>query len=123
MTDYAIESPVKRQLEAYNARDIDAFMEPWAPDARYYAFPDTLLAQGTAEIRARHALRFQETNLHGRLRHRISVGNLVIDHETVTRSFPEGPGHIDVIAIYEVQDNKITAAWFRMGTPVLDATP
>ena len=38
--------PVRMQLDAYNARDIDAFMMWWAEDCRYYAFPDTLLAEG-----------------------------------------------------------------------------
>jgi hypothetical protein len=46
--------PVQKQLEAYNARDIDAFMQWWAEDCLYYAFPSQLLAQGTAEIRQRH---------------------------------------------------------------------
>jgi len=50
----------------------------------------------------------------------MNVGNLVIDREVVTRSFPEGPGRVDVIAIYEVEGEKITKAWFKVGTPVLD---
>lgn len=29
--------PVEMQLRAYNARDIDAFMEWWAADYQYYA--------------------------------------------------------------------------------------
>jgi hypothetical protein len=28
--------PVQKQLEAYNARDIDAFMPWWADDCQYY---------------------------------------------------------------------------------------
>jgi hypothetical protein len=42
---------------------------------------------------------------------------MVIDHETVTRSFPDGPGEVDVIAIYEVENGKIAKAWFKMGPP------
>lgn len=49
-----IELPVQRQLDAYNARDIDAFMPWWSEDGHYYEFPDRLLARGAAEIRARH---------------------------------------------------------------------
>jgi putative hydrolase of HD superfamily len=49
------------------------------------------------------------------------VGSMVVDHERVTRSFPEGTGTIEVIAIYEVQNDRIAKAWFRMGQPVLDA--
>ena len=111
--------PVQKQLEAYNARDIDAFMRWWADDCRYYEFPSRLLANGAAEIRARHVARFKEPNLFGRLIHRMTVGNVVVDHECVTRTFPEGPGEVDVIAIYEIADGKIAQAWFKLGTPRL----
>lgn len=113
------ELPVQRQLEAYNARDIDAFMHWWAEDCSYYAFPDTLLAQGAEAIRQRHVERFTEPNLFGTLVSRMSVGNVVVDREVVTRTFPEGPGEVDVIAIYEVQGGKIARAWFKSGTPRL----
>lgn len=107
--------PVAHQLDAYNAKDIERFMEPWAGDCLYYAFPDTLLARGTAEIRARHVERFKEPDLFGRLISRTLVGNLVADHETVTRNFPEGKGEVDVLCLYEVADGKIVKAWFKMG--------
>jgi GNAT superfamily N-acetyltransferase len=111
--------PVQKQLEAYNARDIDAFMQWWAQDCSYFEFPSRLLANGAAEIRQRHVSRFQEPNLSGRLTNRLSVGNLVIDQGVVTRTFPDGPGEVDVIAIYEVEDDKITRAWFKSGPPRL----
>lgn len=111
---------IQRQLDAYNAKDIDAFMVCWALDAKVYAHPDTLLAEGAAAIRARHELRFREPNLFGRLIHRMSVGNTVVDREVVTRTFPEGPGQVDVIAIYELTDEKIARAWFVMGEPRQD---
>jgi len=115
----SVEFPVEQQLRAYNARDIDAFMPWWADDCEYYEFPSRLLARGTAEIRARHAARFQEPNLFGRLIYRAVVGNVVVDQERVTRTFPEGSGEVDVLAIYEVVDGKIAKAWFKMGTPEL----
>lgn len=107
--------PVQMQLEAYNARDIDSFMQWWSDDCLYYAFPDTLLASGTDAIRERHVERFREPDLHGTLLHRLSVGNMVIDHETVRRTFPEGVGEIDVVCIYEVENSQIAKAWFKMG--------
>ncbi len=106
---------VQRQLDAYNAKDIDAFMACWAVDARYYQYPDTLLASGHAEIRARHIARFQEPNLHGALIKRMVVDNTVVDQERVTRTFPEGPGHINVIAMYDVQKGRIASARFVLG--------
>lgn len=116
------EAVVQCQLDAYNARDIDAFMAVWADDARCFEHPAKLLARGADEIRARHELRFREANLFARLIHRMSIGNKVVDREVVTRTFPEGPGTIDVIAIYEVTRDKITNAWFIFGTPVLSKT-
>jgi hypothetical protein len=113
------EFPVQKQMEAYNARDIDRFMECWADDCQYYEFPTRLLANGAAEIRERHITRFQEPNLFGKLIKRISVANMVVDQEIVTRTFPEGPGEIDVIAIYEVKAGKIAKAWFKIGPPRL----
>jgi putative hydrolase of HD superfamily len=88
-----------------------------------YEFPGRLLASGAAEIRARHVTRFHEPDLHGTLVNRLSAASLVIDQEIVTRSFPEGPGEIDVIAIYEIADGKIAKAWFRMGARRLRETP
>ncbi|KAA3514378.1 steroid delta-isomerase [Agrobacterium rosae] len=110
-----IEQPVREQLAAYNAKDIDAFMPWWAQDCEYYAFPSTLLAKGVDEIRERHIERFREPDLHGTLLTRITVGNVVIDHETVTRTFPEGRGEVDVVCIYEIENGKIAKAWFKLG--------
>lgn len=107
--------PVQMQLEAYNARDIDSFMRWWADDCQYFAFPDTLLANGAEAIRERHVERFREPDLQGRLLHRMTVENVVIDHETVRRTFPEGIGEVDVVCIYEIENGKIAKAWFKIG--------
>jgi hypothetical protein len=119
LTSDSVEFPVQQQLAAYNARNIDLFMQWWADDCEYYEFPSRLLARGVAQIRERHVTRFQEPNLFGNLVHRAVVGNIVIDQERVTRTFPEGPGEIDVMAIYEIVDGKIAKAWFKVGTPEL----
>jgi hypothetical protein len=111
---------VQAQLDAYNARDIERFMSYWADDAQFYAFPSELLASGADQIRERHILRFKEPNLRGNLVQRTAVDNIVVDREVVDRTFPEGTGRVDVIAIYEVTGDKITKAWFKVGAPVLD---
>ena len=112
---------VQHQLEAYNARDIEAFMQWWADNCRYYEFPDRLLASGKDQIRDRHLERFKDTVLCGTLVSRMAVGDTVIDQEVVTRTFPDGKGEIDVIAIYQLFDGKIINAWFKFGTPRLYA--
>jgi hypothetical protein len=115
------EAVVQRQLDAYNAHDLDALMGTYAEGAQQFEHPAKLLAGGAAQIRERFAARFEEPNLHARLINRIVAGNMVIDHEQVTRTFPEGPGKIELVAIYEVQDGKIARAWFILGAKTLDA--
>lgn len=115
----AAESIVQRQLDAYNARDVEGILATYAADAQQFEFPDKLLATGTAQLRERFAARFQEPNLHAQLLHRTVLGNKVIDHEEVTRTFPEGPGKIQLLAIYEVQAGKIAKAWFLNGVKTL----
>jgi len=114
-------SVVQRQLDAYNARDVDAILATYAPDAQQFEFPDKLLATGTAQLRERFATRFQEPNLHAQLLNRTVMGQMVIDHEEVTRTFPEGPGKIRLVAIYEVKEGRIAKAWFMSGPRTLSA--
>ena len=112
---------MQAQLEAYNARDIDAFLATYTEDAQLFELPDKLLARGTAELRERYTKRFADTRLHAEIVKRIAVGNTVVDHERVRMTLPEGPGTIEAIAIYEVRDGKITTVWFRYGERKVDA--
>ena len=111
---------VQRQLDAYNARDLDALLATYAPDARQFAHPAILLAASAADMRERMAQRFAEPNLHARLLQRVVMGNIVIDHEEVTRTFPEGAGRVDMVAIYEVVDGKIQSASVQVSNKRLD---
>jgi hypothetical protein len=114
------EEVVQRQLDAYNAKDINALVETYATDAEQFEHPSKLLASGAEQIRERFEARFTEPNLHALLINRIVMGKTVIDHELVTRTFPEGSGKIALVAIYHVQNAKIAKAWFIIGTKTLD---
>lgn len=109
------EAVVQQQLDAYNARDLAALLSVYADEAEMYEFPDKLLARGADQLRERFSQRFSEPNLHAQLRHRIVMGSKVIDHECVTRTFPEGPGEIDLVMIYEVAGDRIAKAWSIAG--------
>jgi hypothetical protein len=114
--DYADSLDVVRaQLDAYNARDIEAFMRCWHEDAEFFTFPDEPLAVGAAAIRERHVLRFQDEALDARLLSRFAVDDVVVDRELVTRTFPEGIGQVDVMGIYSVREGLIRKAWFKLG--------
>lgn len=112
---------VQRQLDAYNARDLEALLAIYADDAELFDHPATLLARGTAELRPRFAARFQEPNLYARLLGRTVAGSYVFDHERVTRTFPEGPGDLEVVMIYEVRAGRIAKSWSVLAAKTLSA--
>lgn len=111
---------VQRQLEAYNAKDLDALLATYAEDARQYEHPATLVATGHAQMRERFALRFAEPNLHARLVRRCVMGDTVIDYEDISRTFPEGTGRVELVAIYQVREGRIHTASFLAGARTLD---
>lgn len=106
---------VQRQLDAFNAKDLDALLAIYAGDAEMYEHPDKLVAKGSAALRERFAVRFQEPNLHAALLNRMVMGDLVVDHERITRTFPEGPGTVELIMTYEVKAGRIARAWTKVG--------
>lgn len=113
------EAIVQRQLDAFNARDVDALLATYAADAELFEHPAKLLARGSAAFRERFAARFQEPNLHAALEKRIVMGNFVVDHEVVTRTFPEGPGTLELVMIYEVSGGRIARSWSIPGAKTL----
>ena len=113
------EAVIQRQLEAFNARDMTALLAIYADEAEMYEHPAKLVARGSAGLRDRFAARFQEPNLRATLLKRIVSGHTVIDHESVARTFPEGPGRIELIMIYEVRDGRIAKAWMIAGPRTL----
>jgi hypothetical protein len=56
-----------------------------------------------------------------RLLRRPAMGNIVIDYEEVSRTFPEGPGKVDLVAIYEVVDGLIRSQTVQVSNERLDA--
>ena len=117
------EPVVQRQLEAFNARNIDALLATYAGDAQMFEHPSKLLASGLGAFRERYAARFQKPNLHATLLNRTVMGNIVVDHEEVSRTFPEGAGKIELLMIYEVQNGRIARAWSIAGAKTLDKEP
>ena len=101
------EAVVQRQLEAYNARDIDALIAIYAADAQMFEHRAKLIASGSSALRECFLTRFTEPNLYAQLLKRVVMENRVIDQERVTRTFPDGPGSVELVMIYEVQNEKI----------------
>jgi hypothetical protein len=101
----------QRQLDAYNARDLERFVREYTDDVVVFRLPGTEpIARGKqqlAEHYARH--RFNLPELHAALVNRMVFGNKVIDQEYVT-GVPGEP--LEVAAIYEVTPAGISKVWF-----------
>ncbi|MCA0132180.1 nuclear transport factor 2 family protein [Winogradskyella alexanderae] len=104
-----IEAIVQRNLDAYNARDIDAFMKDYADDIKLYTYPNTLRTEGKETMRKGYKDWFDRTpDLRAFIKQRIVIGNKVIDEEQVTAN-----GQIfNAVAIYEVENGLITTVTF-----------
>ena len=102
----------QRQLDAYNARDIEAFLAVYAPDCVVYSHPSgQVLMQGVEAMRARYEVLFAEhPELRCRLLARMEHECFAIDLEHV-----EGlrAGEIvHAVAMYEVRAGRIVNVWF-----------
>lgn len=114
-------SVVQAQLDAYNAKDIDALLQTYASDAEQFTLHGELLARGHDQLRARFLTRFSEPDLYAKLVSRIVVGNVVTDAELITRNFPEGRGTLEMLCVYEVVNGRIQKASFALGDKTLTA--
>ena len=103
------ERVVQNQLDAYNQRDLDRFLETYADEVTLSNFPDEILSTGLEAMRSRYGSFFDRTpDLHAEIARRIVQGDYVIDHERVTaqgRTF-------NAVAIYQVKNGKIQHVWF-----------
>lgn len=100
---------VQRQLNAYNLRNIEAFLEPYADDVEIYNYPDKLIEKGKAAMRKNYAAMFDKVpNLHCELLGRIVQGNIVIDKERVQF----GKEIVEAVAMYHIENNKIKKVYF-----------
>ena len=109
------EEIVQAQLDAYNLRDLDTWLNTYSENAEQFLLHAGELAKGREAIRRRMEGRFQDTKLQAQLIRRIVMENVVVDHELITRTFPDGPGTVEMICIYEVNAGKITKATFAIG--------
>jgi hypothetical protein len=102
---------VQTQLDAYDTGDIDAFLATYGPDIKVYDHPDTLIMSGHEQMREVYTRLFAAApGLKTHISQRITIGNHVIDNETVTGTADGVPRR--VVAMYEVRDGVIVNVWF-----------
>lgn len=100
---------VQQQLDAYNARNIDGFLDAFSENVELYTYPEHLRGTGKGYLRKQYESFFETTpDLHCELKNRIVEGNTVIDHELVTANGKS----FTAVAIYEVENGKIAKVTF-----------
>jgi hypothetical protein len=105
------EKLAQEQLDAYNKRDIEAFLKPYSDSVAVYNFPNTLAYKGKETMRKQYAEMFKNNkDLFCTLKSRVVVGNTVMDEESVVFNKKNTPLH--AVAIYTVKDDKIVAVHF-----------
>ena len=104
---------IQNQVIAYNSRDIDAFAACHHENVELYTLGENeAFCIGGVALHKRYAEVFGSSpDLHTEIINRIVCGNTVIDHELVTGRV--GEDAIEMFAIYEVEEGKISKAYFR----------
>ncbi len=104
------ESVVQRQLDAYNARDLERFLAQYSDDVRVYRPPAAEpVIVGKAAFGEFYATqRFHHAGLHAELLNRIVLGGKIIDHERISGV---GEPPFEVAVVYEVADGQIQCVW------------
>lgn len=105
------EQVVQRQLNAYNARNIEEFLATFSEKVEIYNYPNTLSMKGREQMRKIYAPMFKRAkSLHCKIVNRITLGNKVVDSESVIFDPKRKPAR--VIAVYTVQKGLITKVTF-----------
>jgi hypothetical protein len=108
------EAFAQRQLEAYNARDLERFVAEYTEDVVAYRLPEAEPVLVGKQAFAEHYRknRFSLPGLRAEVVNRMVFGNKVIDHERV---HGVGAEAMEVAAIYEVTPQGISKVWFLSG--------
>ena len=105
----------QRQLDAYNARDLERFVREYTDDVVVFRLPATepILVGKAALAEHYRRNRFNLPGLHAEVVNRMVFGNKVIDQERVI-GVQDTP--MEVAAIYEVTPAGISKVWFVSGS-------
>jgi hypothetical protein len=105
------EEVVQKQLQYYNARDIEGFLSVFDSTILITSYSDgQIVVQGIQQCRQVYGKMFEQSaTLHSLLLNRIVIGDKVIDHELITgRNGSSQP--LELVMIYQVKNGKIFTA-------------
>jgi hypothetical protein len=103
-------SLAQRQLEAYNARDLEAFLANFSDDVEAFRPPqaEPALAGKAAFGKFYATQRFNLPGLHAEILDRVVMGRIVIDHERITGVRDEP---FEMAVVFEVAGGLIRRTW------------
>jgi imidazolonepropionase-like amidohydrolase len=104
-------APVQQQLNAYNARDLEGFLDAYADSVEIYRYPNEPSSTGIEAMRGTYAGLFDRApNLFAHVTQRMVQGAIVIDEERV---YGLSNTPLRAIAIYHINaDGKIDRVEF-----------
>jgi hypothetical protein len=105
-------NPVDKQLEAFDEKDLEAFLECYSDDIKAYMLESNeLMSDGKDQLKKSMEESFKsKPNAKTIVAERITQNNLVIDLEEII-DYIEGK-IVKSVAIYEIKDEKISKIWF-----------
>jgi len=104
-------SVVQHGANAFNARDLEGFLDAFAPSVEIYDPPNTLTGQGRATLRKQMTPVFRNASaLHVRMRNLVTIGNTAMVHETI-KGLPERNRPLTQGALYRVTNGRIDRIW------------
>ena len=103
------EEVVQKQLDTYNARDIEGFMSVMSKEVEVFNFgAEKPIASGYEEVKSLYSNLFNKSpELFSTLKNRMVMDNKVIDHESITGRMGS-IRVIELVVIYEVIGQKIS---------------
>ena len=106
------EEVAQRQLDTFNAHDLEAFLASFTDDVVIRDLLDgRLILEGITQFRERYEAVFRDRpRVRAELVGRIVIGDIVVDRERLTDGDDHPPE--DALAIYEVMGDQIRRMWF-----------
>lgn len=105
------EAVVRKQIEAFNAHDLEAFLAAFAEDLEASGLPQGAAAPQTkSSLRDLYAGRFRANpDLRAAVRDRIVSGAFVIQRETISGRTGKPP--LEAVVIYQIEGGRIRRMW------------
>jgi hypothetical protein len=101
----------QKQMETYNARNIEAYAALFSDDVKVYDYPKELRYEGKDKLIARYGDFFKNTpELYSFIEKRIICDNAIIDQEKVI--YKKGGIPKEYIVMYVVENEKIAEVYY-----------